>query len=602
MGRVDEARIDSLMEVRLQAALDSVGDGVILTDAQGLIDFLNPVAARLTGLRENEARHQDCDAVFRLLDEATHAAMESPVARVLRELQPVTLDHSVLLVAKDGGERPITVRAAPIQDKCGTVCGVVLVFLDKNDDRADSKAGKTSDVHFRSLFNNMLNGFAHCQMIFEGDRPCDFIYLDVNRAFESLTGLKNVVGRKVSEIIPGFREKDAALLGVYGRVATTGKPETFERYVEALSMWFSIAAYSPAQGHFVAVFDVITERKQAQERAESAARFPAENPSPVLRVAADGTLLYANAGARPLLATWACAIGQPVPAEWGKHVAEVLAGGSIREIEVDCGDRMFALALSPIASANYANIYGHDITDRKQAEEGLKRVMSDLERSNRELEQFAYVASHDLQEPLRMVASYTQLLAQRYQGQLDEKAKKYIDYAVDGAVRMQRLITDLLAYSRVKAPTGSAADVDSHAVLGEALRNLQSAIQESHALVTSDDLPTVRADVTQLAQVFQNLIANAIKFHAADAPCVHVSVEDLGLEWRFSVRDNGIGIEAQYAQRIFGIFQRLHTRQEYPGTGIGLAVCKRIVESHGGRIWVESELGKGSVFFFTVKK
>jgi light-regulated signal transduction histidine kinase (bacteriophytochrome) len=167
---------------------------------------------------------------------------------------------------------------------------------------------------------------------------------------------------------------------------------------------------------------------------------------------------------------------------------------------------------------------------------------------------------------------------------------------------MQRLITDLLAYSRVKAPTGSAADVDSHAVLGEALRNLQSAIQESHALVTSDDLPTVRADVTQLAQVFQNLIANAIKFHAADAPCVHVSVEDLGLEWRFSVRDNGIGIEAQYAQRIFGIFQRLHTRQEYPGTGIGLAVCKRIVESHGGRIWVESELGKGSVFFFTVKK
>jgi signal transduction histidine kinase len=385
-------------------------------------------------------------------------------------------------------------------------------------------------------------------------------------------------------------------------VASTGQPVTFERYVEALSMWFSIAAYSPTPGYFVAVFDVITERKQAQERAESVARFPAENPSPVLRVAADGTLLYANNGARPLLTTWACAIGQQVPAEWGKHVAEVVASGSLREFEVDYGDRTFALALSPVASAGYVNIYGYDITDRRRAEEGLKRAMADLERSNRELEQFAYVASHDLQEPLRMVASYTQLLAQRYQGQLDEKAKKYIDYAVDGAVRMQRLITDLLTYSRAKAPTGSVAAIDSHAVLGEALRNLQPAIQESLALVTSDALPTVRADVTQLSQVFQNLIANAIKFHAADAPRVHVSVDDLGHEWRFSVRDNGIGIEGQYAQRVFGIFQRLHTRQEYPGTGIGLAVCKRIVESHGGRIWVESELGKGSVFFFTVKK
>ena len=602
MDRADGVCLDTLPEGRLRAALASVRDGVILTDAQGRIDLLNPVATRLIGLSENEARHQDCSTVFRLLDEATRTAVESPVARVLRELHPVTLDDSVLLVTKDGGERPVTVRAAPTQDERGTFSGVVLVFLDQGADRAERKSGKTSDLDFRSLFNNMLNGFAHCQMIFEGDRPCDFIYLDVNPAFESLTGMKNVVGRKVSEVIPGFRERDAALLEIYGRVASTGKPETFERYVEALSMWFSIAAYSPAPGRFVAVFDVITERKQAQERVESVARFPAENPSPVLRVAADGTLLYANAGARPLLATWACAIGQQVPAQWGQHVAEVVASGSIREIEVDCGDRTFALALSPVALADYANIYGHDISDRKHAEDGLKRAMSDLERSNRELEQFAYVASHDLQEPLRMVASYTQLLARRYEGQLDEKAKKYIDYAVDGAVRMQRLITDLLAYSRAKAPTGSASAIDSHAVLGEALRNLQSAIQESQALITSDELPTVRADVTQLCQVFQNLIANAIKFHAKDAPRVHVSAEDLGHEWRFSVRDNGIGIEAQYAQRVFGIFQRLHTRQEYPGTGIGLAVCKRIVESHGGRIWVESELGKGSVFSFTVKK
>jgi light-regulated signal transduction histidine kinase (bacteriophytochrome) len=226
----------------------------------------------------------------------------------------------------------------------------------------------------------------------------------------------------------------------------------------------------------------------------------------------------------------------------------------------------------------------------------------DLERSNKDLEQFAYVASHDLQEPLRMVSSYTQLLAQRYEGQLDEKAKKYIDYAVDGAVRMQRLINDLLTYSRVSTRGKPLEPIDASSVLGETIGNLYAAIQESRAIVTNDDLPTVRADAGQLLQVFQNLIANAIKFHGTDSPRIHVSARDAGHEWIFSVRDNGIGIDPQYKESLFVIFRRLHTRQEYPGTGIGLAVCKRIVERHGGRIWFESEPGKGTTFFFTAPK
>lgn len=201
-----------------------------------------------------------------------------------------------------------------------------------------------------------------------------------------------------------------------------------------------------------------------------------------------------------------------------------------------------------------------------------------------------------------MVSSYTQLLAQKYEGQLDDKAKKYIDYAVDGAVRMQRLINDLLTYSRISTKGKPSEPTDSHATLGEALRNLQAAIEESRAMVTNDDLPVVRADAPQFVQVFQNLIANAIKFRGADPPRVHVSARAVGDEWEFSVKDNGIGIDAQYADRVFVVFQRLHTRQEYQGTGIGLAVCKRIVERHGGRIWFESEPGKGSTFFFTVPK
>jgi len=243
-----------------------------------------------------------------------------------------------------------------------------------------------------------------------------------------------------------------------------------------------------------------------------------------------------------------------------------------------------------------------DITERRRSEEHLQTTLMELERSNKDLEQFAYVASHDLQEPLRMVSSYTQLLAQRYEGQLDDKAKKYIDYAVDGAVRMQRLINDLLAYSRVSTQGKTLETIDSQLPLDEALLNLSAAIAENGVAVSRSSLPCVRADAAQLTQLFQNLLGNAIKFRGGAAPLIHVSALDLGPDWRFSVEDNGIGIETRYADKVFVIFQRLHTRLEYPGTGIGLAMCKRIVERHGGRIWFESEPGRGSTFHFTLPK
>jgi PAS domain S-box-containing protein len=241
-----------------------------------------------------------------------------------------------------------------------------------------------------------------------------------------------------------------------------------------------------------------------------------------------------------------------------------------------------------------------DITERKFSEHELSKTIVDLERSNKELEQFAYVASHDLQEPLRMVASYTQLLADRYGEQLDDKAKKFIEYAVDGAVRMQRLILDLLTLSRVTTRGSKFQLVDSNVALGMAVASLRESIRESDALVTNDELPQVTADQTQLAQVFQNLIGNAIKFRDRKPPVIHISARADGPNWLFSVRDNGIGIDLQYKDRIFVIFQRLHTRDEYPGTGIGLALCQRIVNRHGGEIWFDSNPGKGSTFYFTI--
>ena len=248
----------------------------------------------------------------------------------------------------------------------------------------------------------------------------------------------------------------------------------------------------------------------------------------------------------------------------------------------------------------FFTVIARDITERKQAQEQLERYAAELERSNQELQQFAYVASHDLQEPLRMVVSYLQLLEQRYKGRLDTDADEFIGYAVDGASRMQTLLYDLLAYSRVVTRGRSFEPADCQEVLGQTLANLKVAIEESGAQVTHDDLPSVMADGTQLGQLFQNLIGNAIKFRGDRRPEVHVGAVQGKGEWVFSVRDNGIGIASQHMDRIFLIFQRLHTRGKYPGTGIGLAICKRIVERHGGRIWVESEPGKGSTFYFTI--
>ncbi len=236
----------------------------------------------------------------------------------------------------------------------------------------------------------------------------------------------------------------------------------------------------------------------------------------------------------------------------------------------------------------------------KKLREEHRQAQEELARSNRDLEQFAYVASHDLQEPLRMVATYTQLLAERYKGKLDENADKYIQYAVDGALRMQQLVQDLLAFSRIGRTDKEFQILDCNEVLGTALKNLQTSIQESRAQIERGGLPSVTGNRSQLTQVFQNLIGNGIKFHGGRPPDIRVSAELSGKEWLFSVCDNGIGIEREHLDSIFVIFKRLHTRAEYPGNGIGLAICKKIIEQHGGRIWAESEPGQGTTFKFTL--
>ena len=247
-----------------------------------------------------------------------------------------------------------------------------------------------------------------------------------------------------------------------------------------------------------------------------------------------------------------------------------------------------------------------DITERRAAEERLQKTLGELERSNKELEQFAYVSSHDLQEPLRTVSSYLQLLSRRYQGRLDAEADEFIGFTVEAAKRMQQLINDLLAYSRIGTRAKPFARADSGEVLARAMANLQAALESSGARVTRDPLPAVQGDEVQLLQLFQNLLANAVKFRGLETPAVHVSAvlrpaaQGPGREWLFCFKDNGIGIDPKFHERIFVIFQRLHSKAKYPGTGIGLAICRRIVEVHGGRLWVESAPGQGAAFQFTL--
>ena len=495
---------------------------------------------------------------------------------------------------------------------------------------------------------------------------------------------------------------------------------------------------------------------EAEARAAenlSLAKFPAENPSPVCRVSADAVLVYANNASRPLLDAWGVKVGQQVPQPIRQLAGEAMASGRNAELDAEAAGRTFALVVAPMPESGYANLYGRDVTERRKAQEELRRINAELEqrveqrtaalraasayarslieasldplvtispegkitdvsrateeatgvprdhlvgtdfsdyftepdkaragyrevldlgsvhdypltirhtsgrtmdvlynatvyrneagevqgvfaaardvterkrieeelarhrehleelvkqrteeltRSNEDLEQFAYVASHDLQEPLRIVAGYIQLLERRYKAKLDKDAGDFIAFAVDGVSRMQNLIQDLLAYSRVGTRGQRMAPTDCEKVLDRSLANLGMAIRESGAAITHDPLPTVTGDEAQLVQLLQNLVGNAIKFRGERKPEIHIGAKPQDAHWLFWVKDNGIGIEPQYLERIFIIFQRLHGRDQYPGTGIGLALCKRIVERHGGRIWVESEVGRGSTFYFTL--
>ena len=313
-------------------------------------------------------------------------------------------------------------------------------------------------------------------------------------------------------------------------------------------------------------------------------------------------IMVISAGLIVVMAVAAFSLGRSITVSLGqlRHGVAIVAAGNLHHtVEVHGQDEVSQLARA-FNHMTQALKTSHARLEEKIAEH--QQAAAELARSNADLEQFAYVASHDLQEPLRKITNFTQLLTQRYQHQLDVRAEKYMHYIVDGTTRMQRLIQDLLTYSRVSRGNLSWEPTDLEAVLVETLATFEVTIRETKAEITHDPLPLIWANPTQLAQVLQNLLGNALKFHGTATPRIHVSAMQRDSEWVFAIRDHGIGIDPQYAKRIFTIFQRLHTREEYPGTGIGLAICQKIVERHGGRIWVESQPEQGAVFYFTIPR
>ena len=382
--------------------------------------------------------------------------------------------------------------------------------------------------------------------------------------------------------------------------------------------------------YMVAQFQDITQTKQAEKalrESETRLRTILDTVHEgVTMLVGDGQIVEANASAEKVLGLsrdellgrtsldprWRTvyADGSPFPGEQHYAVRTLRTGepcvNGLMGVHKPCGELAWLLVnTSPLfltqterPDAVVASFI--DVTELKESAALLVRRAKQLERSNRDLQDFAYVASHDLQEPLRMVSSYVQLLERRYKDKLDEDALEFIGYAVDGAKRMQTLINDLLAYSRVSTKGDAFVPVDLEKVVAKALSNLRLRVEEQGAVITHDPLPTLPGDATQLLQLFQNLLANALKF-CTETPRVHISAEAKGELWQLEVRDNGIGIDAANLERVFTIFQRLHTRDRYEGTGIGLAVCRRIAERHGGQVWATSQPGEGSTFHVALK-
>jgi PAS domain S-box-containing protein len=722
---------------------DSALVGINRSTLKGEILYVNQTMARMMGFDSPEALIRGGALARYRNPEDRQAFLE----RLQRDGQVES--YEIVLLNKSG--EPMTALVS-VKIDGDQMTGT---FLDITDRKRAEEALRTSEELYRGLFENMLNGFAYCKMLFDQDQPPDFIYLSVNDAFEALTGLKNVVGKKVSEVIPGIQASDPELFKAYGRVALTGRPEKFETCVAALNLWFSISVYSPEKEYFVAVFDVITERKQAEaalknseasyrrlfeaakdgilildavsgeiqdvnpfltemlgyfhteflgkqlweigsfkdivankaafqqlqrnrymryeklpletkdgqrvfvefisnvyevngrqivqcnirditerHRAEAArAQLVAiveSSEDAILGKTLDGIIVSWNKGAEKIYGYGSAeVVGHPIsilippdlPNELPTILDRLKLGDSINHYETvrlrKDGQRIdVSLTISPIrdstGSISGASTIARDITERKRTEEEIRQLNATLEQrvidrtvqleaTNTELEAFSYSVSHDLRAPLRAIDGFSRILIEDYSAGLSPDVQRYLKLVRSNTGSMGMLIDDLLQFSRLSRQPLNKQTIQPMQVVREALRTLESEHTAHQPRLIIGELPECEADPALLKQVWINLLSNAIKYTRNQAtPQIEVGFKHIDGATVYFVRDNGVGFDMQYAPKLFGVFQRLHRAEDYEGTGVGLAIVQRIIQRHGGRIWVEAAPAQGATFYFTL--
>ena len=615
-------------EERWRATVDSASEGMLIYDRSLAIVSVNRAAERILGLAQAELIGKPgFTSMLPCIGEdgAPLASEARPTRITIRTGTPQT-GRVIGIKRPDGAVTWLSVNTAFLRRaEEADYYGLVSTVSDITAQHDAERRLKESEQRFRRTFELAGSGMAHIGM--------DRRFTRVNRRLCEILGyseeeLLQLTGRQIShpEDLDIINEQRPRLYkGEIDRI------ELEKRYLrkDGSVVWvhFTMTVERDAKGaplYEIAVYEDITQQLETQLRLrESEARFRQtfELAASGIGHVRDGRFVRVN---RSLCEIFGYAEGELL----GRHVKE-LSHPEDRDVSDAPRERIRrgeaesarfekrylradgAVIWCEVAVALVRDVYGvpqyevaifDEVTDRKKAEARLREAHEELKRSNAELEQFAYVASHDLQEPLRMVASYAQLLGRRYEAKLDGDAREFMAYIVDGAARMKQLIEDLLAYSRVGTKGAEFKRVNAEDALKRALFNLRVAIEEAGAVVTNDPLPALSGDEVQLGQLLQNLMSNALKFRSDSVPRIHIGVTESAKEYAFEVRDNGIGIEPQYYERIFMVFQRLHNKGEYPGTGIGLAICKKVVERHGGRIWVESHPGAGSSFYFTLPK
>lgn len=603
-----------------ETTLGSIGDAVVATDAAGNVLLLNRVAEVLTGWSQADAAGVPLDRIFVIYNEDTGAIVENPVTKVLREGRIVGLANHTHLTSKDGREIPIDDSAAPISDAGGTILGVVLVFRDVTERRQAERELKQSADRVRALINaspiGVVAGDVHGRI------------REANDALLSITGYtrEELISGTVSwdaMTPPEYRAGDlAAIAEAKLRGACTPyEKEYLRRDGSRVPVYAGFALIGEAREESVAFIIDITELKKAEQKArESHARFQRLVDSNVVGiVVADerhvidanqvylDMLGYSREDLKAGRVNWVSATAPEFRERDRSAVGQMREQGNCAAYEKEYvrGDGTRVPILIGAAVLSYEPelswiAFVADLTRQKMLERDLQIVNQRLSESNEELQRFAYIVAHDLRAPLRTISGMTGLLVRRLEGKLDQEMEELARHIQGSAVQMGRLISDLLDYSRAaKAPEESSKPIDSAALFAWSVMNLQAHVVETGAQVTAGPLPMVLAD-EQLARVFQNLIDNGLKYRSDRTPEIRVEAQRSGDEWVFSVRDNGIGFEMEYADRIFGVFERLHGAGEYEGTGIGLAICKRLVERYGGRMWAESVVGVGSTFYFTL--